>query len=215
VFGNDPRQGYVEGSRYIHPSLGFEMGLPEGWKHQDTRQALVAVEPNQRARLQLSLASTEVQSPVDFVQSLQSSGRIAGASGGGESVGGFPAWLGRLRVPDGQGGVSVLTAAFIRKAPKQMFQVLGQSATPGDANDERILSSARSFGPISERARLTPTPARVKVVRVGSAGAFAATVQRLGPGTPAEELAILNNRQLDETVRSGELLKVVTPAALR
>jgi predicted Zn-dependent protease len=215
VFGQDPRQGYFEGTQYYHPALGFEIALPDGWKTQDTRQALAAVEPNQRAQMQLSLASTDVQSPAGFVQSLQSQGRIAGSAGGAETVGGFQAWLGRLRVADGQGGTSLLTAAFIRKTPEQLFQVLGRSVTPGDANDERILSSARTFRPLADPARRSPAPARVKVVKVAANGSFQSVVEKQGPGAPPEDLAILNNRQLDETVRSGEVLKVVTPAKTR
>uniref|UniRef100_A0A832MJT4 Peptidase M48 n=1 Tax=Eiseniibacteriota bacterium TaxID=2212470 RepID=A0A832MJT4_UNCEI len=214
VFGNDPRQGYLEQGRYVHPAMAFELTLPDGWPARDTRQALVAQSPDQRARMQLSIAATDTDSPAAYVQALRAGGRVTGASGGAETVGGLSAWIGRLAVPDGPGGATTLAAAFIRKPPR-MFQVLGQSAAPGDANEAKILASARSFRALTDPARLAPTPARVRVVRVATAGEFREVAGRHGPGAPVEDLAILNNRALDETVRAGELVKVVTPAKLR
>jgi predicted Zn-dependent protease len=216
VFGPDPRDGFLDGSRYYHPRLEIEMALPEGWQAQDTKQALVAVEPQQAARMQVSLAATEIQGPSEYVRTLVEGGRVANARGAAETVGGFPAWLGRFTVPDGAGGSSVLTAAFVRRDPQHLLQVLGRSAAPGDANDTRIVASARSLRALRDPGRLAARPARVDVVRVAAEGPFREVAATQGAGGASiEELAILNHREPDDTVRRGELLKVVTPAVLR
>jgi predicted Zn-dependent protease len=36
VFGDDPRQGYVEGQSFYHPVMRFSFSIPEGWKVQNT-----------------------------------------------------------------------------------------------------------------------------------------------------------------------------------
>jgi predicted Zn-dependent protease len=56
VYGANPREGYTIGSTFIHPDLGFRMQFPDGWKVQNSRQAVVAVSPNQDAMVGLSLA---------------------------------------------------------------------------------------------------------------------------------------------------------------
>ncbi|HOS99734.1 MAG TPA: M48 family metalloprotease, partial [Acidobacteriota bacterium] len=36
VFGEDPRQGYVEGQAFYHPQLAFQFPVPSGWKVNNT-----------------------------------------------------------------------------------------------------------------------------------------------------------------------------------
>jgi predicted Zn-dependent protease len=36
VYGDDPRQGFVEGGSFHHPGLGFSFTLPQGWEVQNT-----------------------------------------------------------------------------------------------------------------------------------------------------------------------------------
>jgi predicted Zn-dependent protease len=56
MFGVNPREGYNIGSTFIHPDLGFRLQFPEGWKIQNTKQAVVAVSPNGDAITGLQLA---------------------------------------------------------------------------------------------------------------------------------------------------------------
>src|SRR5215210_3864383 len=56
TYGNDPRQGYFEGSHFYHPQMRFQLDFPEGWKTQNLPQAVVGVSPNQDAIVQLGLA---------------------------------------------------------------------------------------------------------------------------------------------------------------
>src|SRR5215813_469446 len=45
VFGNNPRDGFMEGSRFYHPELQFELDFPGGWQVDNTNEAVIAVEP--------------------------------------------------------------------------------------------------------------------------------------------------------------------------
>jgi len=56
MFGMNPREGYSIGSTFIHPELGFRLEFPTGWKIQNSKQAVVAVSPNQDAMVGLTLA---------------------------------------------------------------------------------------------------------------------------------------------------------------
>jgi predicted Zn-dependent protease len=213
VFGRDPREGYFVNEHYYHPQLAFQMTFPAGWKTQDTHSAVMAQAPDARAQMQMTLAPKSALSPSAFVADLVSSGRVVSARGGPETVGGYAAWVGRLLLPaDAQGQQAILLAAFVRTSPDRMFQVLGQSASPDDADAAAILSCARSFRPLTDPARLAAQPDRVKVVTVAKAGDFENVVK--SQGTQAADLettAILNNAFPDQPVQAGELLKVVVP----
>ena len=150
VFGNDPRNGYFEGSRFYHPQLAFQIAFPEGWNTQNARAAVSAAEPGQHAMMQFTIVPSEGLSPSGYVGELQRGGKITGARGTDETINGSPAWLWHLAVQKEDGTEVVLTAAFIRKSDAQLYEVLGQSAAPGDAFDEKILESARSLRTLTD-----------------------------------------------------------------
>jgi predicted Zn-dependent protease len=215
VFDQDPRGGYFEGDEFYHPGLAFVMTFPAGWQRQNSRSAVVAQAAQQQAGMQLTLADADDLSPGDFVAKLAGTGKIAGSRGAAERIGGFAAWVGRLAVTAEDGAERVLAAAFIRRGPGQMIQILGSSAAPDDADFQRVLASARSFRPLTEPARLKPTPARVKVNRLGRAGTFASAVAALTPNAlDADATAILNNRQASDPLAAGDRVKTVIPAKL-
>jgi predicted Zn-dependent protease len=144
------------------------------------------------------------------VAELQARGSVSAAEGRSETIGGYAAWVGRLQAPTQTGGTQVLAAAFIRRSPTEMFQILGASSEPGNADEARVLESARSLRPLTDAARLQVTPDRVDVVSVTAAGAFDEVVGRFPSlAVGLDELAILNNVDQQDDVRRGELIKVV------
>ena len=53
VFGENPRQGYFRGQRFLHPDLRFELTFPAGWKTANLPDAVVAQSADGAAQLQL------------------------------------------------------------------------------------------------------------------------------------------------------------------
>src|SRR4029078_13155301 len=45
VFGNDPREGFSEGRQFYHPALEFQIVFPDGWPVENTRTAVIALDP--------------------------------------------------------------------------------------------------------------------------------------------------------------------------
>ena len=216
VFGRDPRHGYFEGARYYNPDLRFQMSVPEGWKTQDSKSAVVAANSDQSAMMQMTVTAGNGLAPSAYVASLERAGRIVGSQGASETIGGYSAWAGRLRVQDQNGAQGTLLAVFIRTTPEAMFQILGKSPAPGDAAEDQILSSARSFRALSDPGRLAVEPDRLKVIRASRSGDFLSLIQSQGSqAVGIEETAILNNAFPDTPVNAGELIKIVVPGRRR
>jgi predicted Zn-dependent protease len=210
VYGADPRQGFFEGEQYFHPGLAFQMRFPVGWKTQNARASVAAQEPNQAAVMQLTLENAGTMTPAQYFENLRASGKIGGTDGASETIGGYAAWVGRLSVPKQDGTSSILLAAGLRKSADQFFRVLGQSAASTDANASAIFSSARSFRPLTDPAKLGATPHRMKVVSASRSGTFQDVMSGYGTqGASLEDLAILNDAEPDDDVRSGQALKTV------
>jgi predicted Zn-dependent protease len=210
LFGQDPRQGYFDGDHYFHPTLGFQMSFPAGWSHQDSHASVAAGEPSQAAVVQLSQAQSAGDlAPAAFVAQLATKGSIAGSRGAPETIGGYSAWVGHIDVPAQGQSPATLDAAFIRK-DALLFQILGQSKALGDANEERIFSTVRSFRSLSDPARINVVPDRVRVGNVDVSGPFDAVVKRLGAEPASLEAdAIMNGVEAADQVMAGTLVKFV------
>ncbi len=175
VFGDDPRGGWVSGAHYVQPELGFELDLPGGWTARNGHAALVAAEPQQQGALQWSLATDAAAlGPADYVAALRREGRIVGSDGGAETIGGWPAWVGRIGVAGDGGATRVLVAAWVRLGADRMLQCLGQSTAAGDAAEQAIVASVRSLRPLAPGHRGGVEPDRVRVRPAPAAGALSA-----------------------------------------
>ena len=215
VFGQNPEQGYFDGDRYVHPQLAFEITFPSGWEHGDKKTAVVSVAPEERAMMQLTLAQNVPAgtSPSGYVNQLQQGGKVAAANGRTETINGNPAWVGRLQVTAQDGSARTLAAAFIQAeaaGESRLFQVLGQTGQAGDADEQAILKSARSFKRVTDANALNVDPDRVKVVTLPKDGSFGVLVPGLGPqAIDLDETAILNNKHVNDPLAAGSPLKIV------
>jgi predicted Zn-dependent protease len=206
VFGDDPRQGWFEGNHFVHPGLKFEITFPRGWNTQNTRASVAAAAPDQSGVIQLTLVpDAQSLSPLEYVQRLATSQKITSFEGQRESLGGIPAWIGRIVVTRSDGTPATLDAAFIRDG-SNLFQVLGLSPS----NEAMVFDAMRSFRHVSDPARLDVRPARVHVVTVPKTGSFANVVAGIGPQQiDIGPLSIVNSVEPEETVAAGTLIKLV------
>src|SRR5437762_3902288 len=75
VFGNNPREGFMEGPRFYNPELQFQIDFPPGWQTENTRDAVFAVEPQQAAQLQLTIPQVpRGTTSAEYVRALASRG---------------------------------------------------------------------------------------------------------------------------------------------
>ena len=207
AFGHDPRQGYFERELFIHPELDFQILYPNEWKTQNTRAAVVGVEPNQQAVIQLSIGQLGDFTPADYVTELQRRGSIAGAEGSTEDLGGYQGWVGVVTVPR-EGGTARMQVTFIRMSEDLSLQILGQAAS--SSLEETVLATMRSFSKLDDRRRLNAEPDRVRIVTAQSATTFEEAIAGFdGQGIEPEATAVLNGTYLDHSVQRRELLKIV------
>jgi predicted Zn-dependent protease len=210
VYGENPRYGWFEGSRFFHPALGLEMSFPPGWKTQHTHSALTGVSQDQNGVMQITLARDAAgKSPGDYLVSLTTTGKVTGSRGAPESLGNWPAWIGSISVADGQGGQQNLVAGFVSITSDVMLQVLGKGSSPGDANERAIVASIRTMTVLTDPKRGMVQPARIRVQPAPVAGDFRGVYGQLSGGlVPVEEAAIVNGVDLDEQVMKGQWLKL-------
>ena len=57
VYGEDPRQGYVENDVFYHPELKFEFPIPRGWQYQNSPTQFAMAPEDGKAYMVLTLSS--------------------------------------------------------------------------------------------------------------------------------------------------------------
>ena len=211
IYGDDPRAGYVDGNRFYHPDMAFQMIFPDGWQVVNQPSAVVARNESAGAAMELSLqtAKDSTLTPALYVESLRRDGKIADAAGRSESFRDYSAWVGSVLAAD-QGGRKEFIAGFVRYRPGQFLQVLGQSRASTDPAAEQIRASIRSIAALRDTSKLHVAPDRLRVVNAPKSGTFGDVVGALGSqGLGLEETAILNNLRATTPVSSGSPLKIV------
>jgi predicted Zn-dependent protease len=160
----------------------------------------------------LRLVDAGTLSPSAYARDLVRRGQAVDAAGDNETFDGLAAWVGRLVARAESGETVTFEATFVRLAPERMIQIIGRSNALGDADDQSILASMRSFRPLTDRARLAATPDRIRIVKVAANGSFESVIAGFGrQATDSTESSIINNVEPGDEVRAGELLKFVEP----
>ena len=212
LFGDDPRQGFVEGSVFYHPELKLRLPVPAGWKTENTPAQFQMSEPSGKAVLvftnapagtaavsatsvakQIGLASAQTQNTtINGFPAVVFEGDQAASSSSAQSA---PAHVRGYVVQDGQTNYALLglapTASFGTYAP-QFDQV------------------AQGFQRLTDASRLTRQPDRIRIKQAKAATTLRQALTANGvPSARLEELAIVNGMQLTDRLPAGTLFKVV------
>jgi predicted Zn-dependent protease len=206
-FGEDPRQGYFEGSVFYHPQMRFQLKFPDGWKKQNLPQAVVAVSPSEDAILQLALAG---QTPPEQAarQFLSQEGVQAG-NASRASINGLPAASSYFQAQTQQGQIEGLVS-FISYGG-QTFGLMGYTpAGKLGSYDQVFQSTIRSFGELRDQSKINVQPARVEVVRVPRQMTLEQFNAQYPSSVPIEQIAIINELEGPQTViPAGQMVKRV------
>jgi predicted Zn-dependent protease len=207
VYGEDPRQGYFRGTTFLHPDLKFQLVFPEGWKTQNTADAVVGVSPNQDAMMQLSLAGQK--EPTEAARQFLSQQGIQAGQGSTQSINGMPAATSYFSAQTEQGQIQGLVSFIAYRGT-----TYGILAYTGAANlqayDGTFRRAIGSFRELSDPAALNVQPARVELVKLDQAMTLAEFNQRYPSTIKAEEVALINGVEgPGATLRAGQLYKRV------
>ena len=213
VFGDNPRQGFFDGSTFKHPDEAFLLRFPAGWETRNTPMAVLAVDPQRQARLQLTVEDAAGASPPAYLRALATTvgAEILGVRE--ETIGGRAAALAELRLTSDEGPTTLQLAAIGRPQTRTVFQIVGVAATSFGSWQPVFVQCMRSFAPLRERADLEVQPNRVRIVRLDRAQSLGDAAARFKDvPVPLATLALLNNVQTNATLDAGFRVKLVRGA---
>ncbi len=205
VYGEDPRQGFVEKNVFYHPSLKFQFPVPASWQVANTPQQVQIVPKDGKAAMIFSLAQEKTLA--EATQSITKLDSIKIIKSGDTKVNGFPA---KAMLLD-QGSTLRVQAYFIQDG-NYIYKFLGLSTqTDFSAYVGTFDNTMTNFRRLTDASKLNIKPERVKVRAVKSTGTLKQALASYNiKSDRMEELALLNSMNLTDNVTKGTLIKVVT-----
>ena len=166
IYGDNPRQGYVEGGAFYHPDLQFMIQIPKGWKYQNSPKQFVMAPDDEK----IAVLLTAETSPKDLSEYLAEKlvsykeSQVQELSRGALQINGLNAFRGvydiRPKVQadqantDDQGTPMTVDIHCIRKGG-QIFTFLSTTASSTFQGYEPTIDGAiRSFQTLTDPAKL-------------------------------------------------------------
>jgi predicted Zn-dependent protease len=213
VYGEDPRQGFVESNMFYHPDMKFKYPIPAGWQLQNSPMQVQMAPKDGSAMIvfmmaqQKTLEEAAQKNLADLNLTVLDSKRT--------TVNGFPAIAAiSQQVSQNQqtGAQQVIKVmSYLIQDNNSIFIFHGVSDDANFNSYYRVFESTMSnFSRLTDPAKLNVKPKRIKIVQVPATGSLSQTFKSLKvPDSQTKELALLNNIELTDQFAKGKLIKII------
>ncbi len=210
VYGEDPRQGFVENGVFYHPELKFQFPIPTDWMTQNSPADFRMAPKDGKALMILALADGATLD--EAVQKVVQDNNLSVVDSKRQTVNGFPAQVVLADLVDAQNPQQVirLLTYFIQDG-KTIYKFHGMALSADYPNYAPLFVNTMSgFKRLTDPNKLNRQPELLKVATVSKTATVRETLQSLKiPADRLDEFAIVNGMDLNGTVQAGTLIKVL------
>ncbi len=213
IYGEDPREGYRENNVFYHPVLRFQWNLPTNWNYQNTPQQVQLAAPDGKALMILTAGAGKTAQEAATAFTQQYNLRVVESQQ--TTVNGLRA-LALVGDPQPQQGQQpsanpVRVMAYFIEFENSVYLLMGVSTAADFPNyTSTFNSSIQSFRTLTDATKLNKKPTRIRIRTVQQSGTLSQLLRSYGvPDNRLQEVALLNELALTDTVRSGTLIKVL------
>lgn len=212
IYGEDPRQGYVEGNVFYHPELKFRFNFPPNWKLENSPLQVVMAPEDGRALVIFTFANGNSleQAAQNTIEQLKLTVRDSRRT----TVNGFPAIIilaeqaGQDQSTGQQTVTSVMSGFIDYNGTYYAFHGVSRNVDFA-AHAPYFEMVIGSFARLTDQTRLNIQPTRLRVVTARTTGTLADVFRSNNvPQDKYEEFALLNNMELNTPVSAGTLIKI-------
>ncbi len=212
VYGENPRQGFVENQRFYHPDLAFQFGVPQGYQVQNGQSQVVMGQQNGQMVFVFTL--TQQPSAQAAVQALGQTQGVSIVDSGRRTVNGLTAAYAVADVQQqnqqGQPGQRLRLINFFIEHQGQVYDFSALMLAQSYSQNERLaVSTLSSFAPLTEARYLNRQPNRITIVSAPRNARFSELVGTLPSGVSVEDVAILNQVETNQMIQAGTRIKLV------
>jgi predicted Zn-dependent protease len=219
IYGEDPKQGYVDNSVFYHPEMKFQFPIPKGWKHQNSPSQFQMASPDQKAMMILMLAPEKTVN--EAAQAFTTKHKLQVVDSRNTTVNGLPALITvseQAADPQQQQQQGQQAAPAVRIASTyilyngNVYMIHGVSETANYRTNETAFAlTMKGFAALTDPAKINVKPEVIQINSVYNAGTFSEILRGYGvPDARMKEMSVINGIELTERVERGTLIKTVT-----
>ena len=213
VYGEDPRQGFVENNVFYHPAMKFKYPVPSGWQLQNSPIQVQMAPADGNALMIFTIApqKTLEEAGQKTLQDLN----LTVLDSKKTTVNGFPA-IAAISQQESQNQET--GAQQVIKVISYLIEYNGRILVfHGVAGEENFNAYYRTFETtmlnfdrLSDPSKLNVKPKRINVKAAPRSGTLENTFKSFGiQQNLHSELALLNNMELSDVVKQGTLIKII------
>jgi predicted Zn-dependent protease len=210
VFGDDPRQGYVEGNAFHHPNMRFSFSFPRDWKLQNEPSQVVLASKDRQAAVVLQ-AERSSENLKDYAlgkaSELEEAFFISEQS---LTINGLSSFQQLYDLARPEKEALRIRITHIKKG-SSIFSFYALSTTNDFPKyDFQFSTLVSSFKELRDRTHLRRQPNRLKLVQADGKQTLEQIFMRTGLKKDIwSKLAIMNGMKLDQIPKQNQLVKLV------
>ncbi len=213
VYGEDPRQGFVKDNTFYHPDLKFQFPFPAGWTLVNSPMQIQITPPDKNAAIVFSLSKEKTAEAA--AQKALTELELTAIENKKINVNGDPAVavISQQVSQTESGGQQIikLISFFIEKDGS----VYNFHGIADGSQFNNLLSAFEStmnnFATLTDPTKLNVKPDRIKIIKINSTTVSLEEAFKYYkvPQDRFNEMALLNNMELNHTLKRGDLIKVL------
>ena len=212
VYGEDPRQGFLENNIFYHPVLKFQFPVPQGWNYQNTPQRVQLAPKDGKALMMMTLAQgNNLQEAANaFLQ--QNNLQVLDSKQ--LTVNGLPAIaiVADPKQVQDQQQQPIRILSYLIQYGNSIYLLLGVSST-ADFNQYApyFTNTMEGFRQLNDPSKLNKKPERIRIKTINSNIMLEQALRNYSvtDSKRLEELSILNGMKLTDRVTPGMMIKTI------
>lgn len=213
IYGEDPKQGFVDNNVFYHPELKFQFPFPNDWQLVNS-PIQVQMAPKDGKALSIFTLSQK-KTIQEAKQEIIDQHKLTVVRDLNMKVGGFPAYgMVSDQVSQGQNGQSkTIAIQTILIDYNNLIYVFHGMCEKNDFQkyEQYFDFIMTNFKKLTDPAMLNKKPEVIDIVKVKNTGTLSKALSDFRvPSNKHKEVAILNGMELTSQLRKGELLKIIT-----
>lgn len=210
VYGEDPRQGYIEGNMFYHPQMRFSFSFPKDWQLQNTPLQVILASKDENGAIILQAEKTE-ESLEEYAQKKAS--HIEGRQLLGEKkflINGLSSYHQLYDMVQAEKETLRIRFSFIKKGVHIFSFMALATALNFGKYDSQFETTIGSFNELRDKTHLDRQPQRLILVKANGKDSLQEILKKQGMGEALwPNLAILNGMELKDIPQRNRSIKII------
>ena len=217
VYGEDPRQGYVENNVFYHPELKFQFPVPTGWKTANSPQQFQMASKDGKGMMIFTLAPEKTLN--EAANNFVTKNKLKKVEENSLTINGFPAKAivtEQIEQKQDQQGkthnvATLKIVSYFIKDGSTIYLFHGLSEPSNFISYKNLFrNTMEGFARLTDPSKINKKPERIHIMTVSKNMNLSQAFREAKIDSKRfEEMAIVNGMELSDKLTRGQLIKVL------